>query len=110
MQYSKAAQVPPVAPGSMVRVAHDGIDILIANVEGTLYAIPDKCPHMGLSLAEGSISNGIITCRHHGAQFDVRTGKAVKNAKMLFREIRVKDSRSIPVRVDGGDILIGKDE
>ena len=45
----------------------------------------------------------------HGAQFDVKTGKAVGDARVAFIKMRVKDVESFPVKVEGTDILVGLD-
>jgi nitrite reductase/ring-hydroxylating ferredoxin subunit len=106
MEFTKVAQAATFGPSGMCKVVHDGQDILIANVDGTFYAIPDKCPHMKHSLSEGTLTDGIVTCPGHGAQFDVRTGKAVHPAKIAFLQLKVKDTHTLQVKVEGGDILI----
>jgi 3-phenylpropionate/trans-cinnamate dioxygenase ferredoxin component len=106
MEFTKVAQATTFGPSGMCRVDHNGEAILIANVDGTFYAIPDKCPHRGHSLSEGTLSDGIVTCPGHGAQFDVRTGKAVHAAKIAFLSLKVHDMQSIPIKLQGDDILI----
>jgi 3-phenylpropionate/trans-cinnamate dioxygenase ferredoxin component len=107
VKFVKVAEITEIAAGEKKKVILDGKEILLANVEGTYYAISDKCPHMGGSLSEGILEDYIITCPRHGSKFDVRTGKEVHGAKILFLNINVKDDRSYPVKVEGTDILIG---
>ena len=52
-----------------------GHNVAITRVNGTVCAFENKCPHMGLSLARGKISDGAITCPFHGSRFDIRSGK-----------------------------------
>jgi nitrite reductase/ring-hydroxylating ferredoxin subunit len=106
MEFTKVAQAATFGPSGMCRVVHDGQDILIANVDGAFYAIPDRCLHMKHSLSEGTLSDGIVTCPGHGAQFDVRTGETVHGAKIAFLQLKVNDTRTFQVKVEGGDILI----
>jgi 3-phenylpropionate/trans-cinnamate dioxygenase ferredoxin subunit len=63
-----------VAPGTTHRTTLDGVAILVCNVGGTFYAIEDVCTHDGAPLDQGELTDCRITCRRHGAAFDVRTG------------------------------------
>ena len=56
-----------------------------------------------------TLDGGTVTCPRHGAQFDVKTGKAVGDAKVAFMKMKVKDVESFPVKVEGTDILVGLD-
>jgi nitrite reductase/ring-hydroxylating ferredoxin subunit len=39
-----------------------------------VYAIDNRCPHMGFPLDKGSIREGILTCHWHHARFDLESG------------------------------------
>ena len=41
-----------------------------------IFAIDNRCPHMGFPLADGSIKDGILTCHWHHASFDLASGGA----------------------------------
>ena len=62
------------APGERAVVEVDGRSIALFNVEGTIYAIDDSCPHAGASLAGGKLDGLSVQCRAHGLRFDLRTG------------------------------------
>ena len=109
MNFIKVAQTSEIAPGTMKKVVGDGKEILVVNLGGSFYAIPHNCTHMAGNLSEGALQGGIVTCPRHGAKFDVKTGQAVEGAKIAFLKIKVKDTRSIPVKIEGNDILIGID-
>jgi nitrite reductase/ring-hydroxylating ferredoxin subunit len=91
----------------MVKVLASGREILLANVEGSYYAIAHKCTHLGGPLSKGALDGSTITCPWHGAQFDVKTGKAVGDAKIAFIKMQAKDVESYPVKVEGTTILVG---
>ena len=55
----------------------DGVEILICNVDGRLYAIEDVCTHDGGPLDQGTLEGACVVCPRHGATFDVRTGDAL---------------------------------
>ncbi|GHH99389.1 Rieske (2Fe-2S) protein [Neobacillus kokaensis] len=42
--------------------------------ENQVYAVDNRCPHMGFPLHTGSICDGILTCHWHHARFDVKSG------------------------------------
>ena len=106
MAFVKLAQTSEVAPGGMKKVVHDGQEILLANVGGTLYAIRERCTHMGGHLSQGTLRDGIVTCPRHGSRFDVRTGQAVNGPTILFLQLDTKDIRTYPVRIEGDDVLV----
>ncbi len=107
MQYIKVAQTDEVKPGEKKKISLNNKVLLLTNVQGTYYAIDNKCPHMGGSLYEGKLDGGTITCPKHGSVFDVRTGKVVKNGKIVFINLKVNDTKAYPVKIEGTDILIG---
>lgn len=42
--------------------------------EDNVYAVENRCPHMGFPLHLGTVSEGILTCHWHHARFDVCSG------------------------------------
>jgi 3-phenylpropionate/trans-cinnamate dioxygenase ferredoxin component len=107
MEYVKVASTAELPLNTMKMVVVAGKEVLLANVEGSYHAIANKCTHLGGSLANGSLQGGIVTCPRHGARFDVKTGKAVGDARITFVKMKVKDEISYPVKVEGTDILVG---
>ena len=107
MEYVKVSDTTALSENTMMKVNVGGKDILLANVDGSYYAIAHKCTHLGGPLSKGALDGSTVTCPWHGAQFDVKTGKAVGDAKVAFIKMRVKDVESFPVKVEGTDILVG---
>lgn len=108
MEYIKVADKTELPANKMVLGVLDGKEVLLANVDGSYYAIANKCTHLGGSLVKGSLNGSIVTCPRHGAQFDVKTGQAVGDAKIGFVKMKVKSEESFPVKVEGTDILVGE--
>ena len=71
---AKAAELPP---GEMRWAAVDGERLVLANVEGTFFALRDVCGHRKAPLSRGKLLGHLIECPLHFAQFDVRTGELV---------------------------------
>lgn len=66
-------------PGEQ-RVAWDGdTPILVVNLDGTHYALEDRCSHEDFELSAGSVHAGdsSIECALHGARFDLASGRAL---------------------------------
>jgi 3-phenylpropionate/trans-cinnamate dioxygenase ferredoxin subunit len=61
-------------PGGRKLAFAGGRSIVLFNIEGTVHAIENSCPHNGSSLASGQLDGRIIRCPAHGMRFDVTTG------------------------------------
>jgi len=52
--------------------------ILLSNYQGKLYALSNKCTHLGCNLSKGKLQENIITCPCHRSKFDITNGKLVE--------------------------------
>ncbi len=75
--FVRVAQASELAPGQMKWVVADGRRLLLANVEGTFYALSDQCGHERASLSRGRLDGHVVECPRHFARFDVRTGDLI---------------------------------
>src|SRR5205823_2679716 len=75
----EVAKIEDVQNGKMKRVKINGKEILIANINGKYFAIDNRCGHSNAALSSGVLNGNIVTCPLHGAQFDVTTGKKIKD-------------------------------
>lgn len=66
-----------LAPGEMKCVLLGETRILLANVDGRIYAVSDICSHAKAYLSEGFLDGVVVECPLHGAQFDIATGKVL---------------------------------
>lgn len=48
--------------------------ILLVYDNGRVFALDNRCPHMGFPLDRGSIEDGILTCHWHHARFELASG------------------------------------
>ena len=93
------ASAKDIGPGKMKGVEKNGKSVLIANINGTYYAIGNVCTHMGCNLSEGTLTEDTIQCACHGSVFNVKTG-VVENGPAE------KPEPSYSLRVDGDRIII----
>jgi nitrite reductase/ring-hydroxylating ferredoxin subunit len=63
-----------------------------------VYAVDNRCPHMGFPLYRGTLCDGILTCHWHHARFDLSTGGTFDQW--------ADDLRRFPVELDGDDVLL----
>ena len=98
--FNKVAEVGELSPGDVksVRVGND--QILLANVEGTIYACDDVCTHASASLSKGDLDGDLIKCPLHGLAFNVTTGEVIKAPAE-------ENLRVFQIRIVDQDILVG---
>jgi len=74
MPFIKVATRSEVPPGRARPVTVQGWQLALVNVNGTIHAITDVCPHKHLPLSGGLVAGCEIVCPWHAARFDVTTG------------------------------------
>lgn len=75
------AKVGSIPEGQGVTVTLGGRLVAIFHDQGQYLATDDLCPHMGASLGEGCVVNGVVTCPWHAWRFNIRTGQWCDNPK-----------------------------
>lgn len=61
MEYVRVAATGELPVGAMIRVLVNGREVLLANVDGSYYAIANKCSHAGGSLAQGVLKREALS-------------------------------------------------
>jgi len=104
------AKVNDVPEGGMVGSMVSGNPILISRIGGNFYAMDAVCSHFYGYLPRGDLRNNVVTCPVHKAQYDVQTGKVVKNVPGLMKLAGggrlASDLRTYEVHVVGDSILV----
>lgn len=83
-----------------IRLEYPPFDILVAFVDGQVYAIEDACNHAGASLAEGWLEERCVVCPMHGYVFDLANGKLLRPRGLC------NDQRTYRVSIEGEDVVI----
>ncbi len=71
-------------------------DILLANVNGKIYAVDDMCTHEDSSLSLGCLKGELVYCTLHGSRFNVRTGKPMEEPAteaLQCYQVRIQNDR-----------------
>jgi nitrite reductase/ring-hydroxylating ferredoxin subunit len=77
LDYVSVAHVAEVPPGSRRVVGVGSHTVLLVNLDGTVYATPDACPHREWPLSQSELRGDVLKCARHGWEFDVPSGRAV---------------------------------
>lgn len=72
--FISAGSVEEVRSAGTKLVSTPSGPVLVACDGDAVFALDNRCPHMGFPLQQGSIQNGILTCHWHHARFDLRSG------------------------------------
>jgi nitrite reductase/ring-hydroxylating ferredoxin subunit len=66
-----------LGPGDKHAVTVDGESILVANVDGRIYAVSNICTHEYAELVNGFLTEDAITCPLHLSRFKLETGETL---------------------------------
>lgn len=124
------AKVSDLRPGEMKRVMVNSQRVLLANADGTFYAIKDQCGHQKVALSKGKLDGFSVECPLHFACFDVRSGTllsgpdfgrvhipgmeqlgpeamaAMQRVGEIIGDVESEDVPSYEVRVEGDTVLV----
>jgi nitrite reductase/ring-hydroxylating ferredoxin subunit/Fe-S cluster biogenesis protein NfuA len=73
----QACTLAELAEGGVRELVIDGEHVLLAAHGNAVTCFQNACAHLGLELHEGEVSDGIITCPHHGFEYDLATGECL---------------------------------
>ncbi len=72
--------------------------VLLVRDQGRIFALDNRCPHMGFPLDRGGVDDGILTCHWHHACFDLASGCAF--------DLWADDVPTCPVEVRGEEVWV----
>ena len=76
--WQRLEQVASVAPGTFRTLDLDGVELVVANVDGSVLAYRDRCAVCDASLREAELAGPLLTCAACGCTFDLpRAGRAL---------------------------------
>jgi nitrite reductase/ring-hydroxylating ferredoxin subunit len=88
------------AKGMMV--VRGGVCPLLVVAQGErVFAVDNRCPHLGFPLHRGSVEDGIVTCHWHHARFDLASGGGF--------DPWADDLATAEVRIVDGAVWVGRE-
>ncbi len=100
--FAPVALLSELPPGRSKRVYLGTEAVALFNVDGTFYAVSDRCTHGRASLSEGTVDTQtcMLECPWHGGRFDLTTGIPAGGPPV----VPIKTFR---VKLRGDQILVG---
>ena len=96
--YVHVAQIDEVREAGSLLVNAAGRTIALFSTGDKIYAIDNRCPHMGFPLHRGSVKDCILTCHWHHARFDLASGGTF--------DMWADDGRAFPVQLRDGAVWV----
>src|SRR2546427_8696358 len=93
-----AAHLADIRAAGCLTVQVEGHTLALFSSGEQVYAVDNRCPHMGFPLQRGTLKDGILTCHWHHARFDLASGGTF--------DLWADDVRSFPVKIVQGDIWV----
>ena len=93
-----AAKLSNLRASGCLTAQVDGHTLALFLYGDRVYAIDNRCPHMGFPLDRGTVKDGILTCYWHYARFDLASGGTF--------DLWADDVRAFPVEVRGDEIWV----
>jgi len=97
-RFVRAAPLAAVPEGASRVIGLGGHVIALFNAGGRIFAVDNRCPHMGFPLDRGTLDDCILTCHWHHARFDLSSGGTFDQW--------ADDVRAYPVKILDGEVLI----
>lgn len=96
--YVRAARLDDVRKSGRLVVAVAGHTLLLVSVDDKIYAVDNRCPHMGFPLHRGTVKDCILTCDWHYARFDLMSGGTFDSW--------ADDLPAFPVQIREGEVWV----
>ncbi|MEH1858216.1 MAG: Rieske (2Fe-2S) protein [Nostoc sp.] len=96
--YIRVAQLAEVQAAGSLLVHKEKHTIALFYSNNTVYAIDNRCPHMGFPLQGSTCKDGIVTCPWHYARFDLASGGTFDSW--------ADDVPCFPVKIRDGEVWV----
>ncbi|MBW4576307.1 MAG: Rieske 2Fe-2S domain-containing protein [Aphanothece sp. CMT-3BRIN-NPC111] len=96
--YVRVAQLGDVQAAGILVVPIEGYTLALISQGNKIYAIDNRCPHMGFPLHRGTVKDCILTCHWHHARFDIASGGTF--------DAWADDVPAFPVQIREGEVWV----
>lgn len=91
-EWIEAGSTAELPPGERKLVKMKGVEVALFNLNGTVYAVNNRCPHRSGPLIRGFIdARGGIKCPMHGWRFELRDGTSPRPAQATVYPVKVEN-------------------
>ncbi len=99
-EFQRVCLLDELRPGQGRMVVVGGSPVCLFRIGDDVFALDDRCPHAGASLARGYLEDGVVRCRIHHWGFRIHDGVYVDEDNPRC------NARPIPVRVIDGQVAV----
>jgi len=92
--FARALREAELREGQPVRAEVNGLRVVLVRRAGRVYALGERCSHLGGPLAEGEVRDEAIVCPWHGSRFALEDGRVLDGPATMPQpcfETRVRD-------------------
>ncbi len=100
MPWTPLAPATDFPEGSQHCLKHADHPLVVMNVNGTLHAVANVCPHAGLPLGEGERRGLTLTCPYHGYTYSIKDGRDLDDPE-FGQPLKV-----YPIRIEGDMVQV----
>jgi nitrite reductase/ring-hydroxylating ferredoxin subunit len=100
-EYVTVARANAMPPGMATVVIVNGQAIALFNVQGTFYALDNRCPHQDYPLGRSPVFDNLVLCIGHAWRFNIKTGECYSVPGVSVRTYEVITvGNEVKIRVD----------
>lgn len=85
-----AGLLSEIPEGAVSSTIIGGEKVLLSRNGATVTCFQNACAHLGFPIHDGEIENGIITCPHHGFQYDLSSGECLTAPEVQLQSHAVR--------------------
>jgi nitrite reductase/ring-hydroxylating ferredoxin subunit/uncharacterized membrane protein len=97
--FTEALAESDLIEGQPQKVTIDGTDILIVKIASRIYAMAEKCSHLGGPLSEGKVVEDSLICPWHASRFCLRDGHVEAGPATVAQPV-------LDIKLDNGKVLV----
>ncbi len=75
--WHEAGMLDDIPEGGVLKLKLGGENVILSKNGDVVACFQNACAHLNLPLDEGEIADGILTCPHHGFQYDLQSGECL---------------------------------
>ncbi|HBA60829.1 MAG TPA: tRNA-(guanine-N1)-methyltransferase [Elusimicrobia bacterium] len=89
-EFIEAAALAQLRDPGLAPTFPKGLPVLLIKKNGALFALENRCPHLGCPLTLGSLDGDVLTCPCHDWRFDIRSGRFLDAPELGLKIYRTR--------------------
>ena len=90
----KTVEFKAIPEGGVLTMQLAGQDVMLSRNGAVVSCFQNACAHLGMPLDMGDVKDGIITCPHHGFQYDLKSGECLTAPEVQLQPHAVRIIRN----------------